>query len=309
MIEIKNLNFRYKNREALKGVSLSVKQEEIFGLLGPNGSGKTTLFRILSTLFSPDNGTVSICGYQLGKQNRRIRKKIGVVFQSPSLDPKLTVAENLMHQGHLYGIVGRELERRIAEALKKFGLSERRGELVEKLSGGLKRRLELAKGLLHKPALLILDEPSTGLDPGARLDLWNYLKNLREENQVTIVVTTHLMEEAERCERIAILNEGVLVALGTPDQLKKEIGGDVILVRGKDLKGLEIKIREQFRVKTMRNEKTLQIESEQGADLMSRLAQAFPQEIESMTFRKPTLEDVFMHRTGHTFWNEEGLLE
>ncbi len=309
MIEIKNLSFRYKNREALKGISFSVRQGEIFGLLGPNGSGKTTLFRILSTLFFPSSGAVSVCGFPLGEKNKMIREKIGVVFQSPSLDSKLTAAENLMHQGRLYGIAGPELKKRIGEALKKFGLSERRNERVEKLSGGLKRRVELAKGLLHRPALLILDEPSTGLDPGARLDLWNYLQSLRQESQVTIVVTTHLMDEAERCDRIAILNEGVLVGLGTPDQLKKEIGGDVILVQGKDLKGLEMKIQRQFSVKTTRNETALQIESERserGADLAARLAQALGEEIESITFRKPTLEDVFMHRTGHTFWNEEG---
>ena len=306
MIEIENLSFRYKSREALKGISFSVGAGEIFGLLGPNGSGKTTLFRILSTLFSPSSGRVTVCGCALGKQNRMIREKIGVVFQSPSLDSKLTVAENLMHQGHLYGIVGRELKRRIDETVEKFGLSERRNDIVEKLSGGLKRRVELAKGLLHGPALLILDEPSSGLDPGARVDLWNYLKNLRKENQVTIVVTTHLMEEAERCDRVAILNEGALVALGTPDQLKKEIGGDVILVRGRELKDLEMKIRKQFSVKTLLNGRMLQIESEHGTDLMARLAQAFPEEIEAMTFRRPTLEDVFMHRTGHAFAIEEG---
>lgn len=304
IVEIQNLSFSYKTRAALQGVSLSVFREEIFGLLGPNGGGKTTLFRILSTFFPPDSGRAMIHGLDLARDFAQVRRKIGVVFQAPSLDAKLTVAENLMHQGHLYGIAGRLLKERSRKMLERLGLADRAGEIVEKLSGGLKRRVELAKGLLHKPELLILDEPSVGLDPGARIDLWKYLKGLREDG-VTILVTTHLMEEAEHCNRIAILNHGRLVCMGSPESLKAEIGGDVVSVTAPDSAGLAGKIQEKFKVNAMVMGGVIQIERERGAQFIAQLVEAFPGAVESVTLRKPTLEDVFIHQTGHRFWQEE----
>ena len=163
-----------------------------------------------------------------------LRRRIGVVFQAQSVDPKLTARENLWHQGHLYGLRGRELNKRIDEILTRVGLLDRANDRVETFSGGMQRRIELAKGLLHHPQVLLLDEPTTGLDPGARRDLWQYLAILRDQEHVTVIVTTHLMEEAERCDRLAILNEGNLVALGTPQSLTREIGGDVILLEARD---------------------------------------------------------------------------
>src|SRR5581483_2203957 len=233
VISVRDLVHRYDNRPALNGVSFDVRPAEIFGLLGPNGSGKTTMFRILSTLMVPLGGRAIILGHDAARDPTKLRREIGVVFQSQSIDLKLTAAENLRHQGHLYGIQGAALRKRFGEILGRVGLADRANDKAETFSGGMQRRLELAKGLLHGPRVLLLDEPTTGLDPGARRDVWQYLSILRDEEQVTVLVTTHLMEEAERCDRLAILNEGMLVALGTPAELKQEIGGDVIVLETK----------------------------------------------------------------------------
>lgn len=305
MIEINDLYFAYNGHKALEGVSFSAAPSVIFGFLGPNGSGKTTLFRILSTLLTPAQGTVQICGMDLSRESSRIREKIGVVFQSPSVDPHLTVIENLEHQGRLYGLRGAALKQRIHEMLERLGLAARAREIVSKLSGGLKRRVELAKGLLHRPKVLILDEPSTGLDPGARIDLWNYLTNLRDREGMCILVTTHLMEEAECCDDLVILNHGKVVAKGHPRALKKEAGRDVVLVQGKNLEDLRAKIGQRFELKAVLSEEILQIEDDRAPALMTKIAAAFPEEIQSITFRKPTLEDVFLHKTGHHFWSKE----
>ena len=230
VIQIHDLRHSYGERVALDGVSFGVQAAEIFGLLGPNGSGKTTMFRILSTLMLPSSGRAVIAGHDAASDPTGLRREIGVVFQAQSVDVKLTAAENLRHVGHLYGLRGAALETRIREMLGRVGLAERANDRVETFSGGMLRRVELAKGLLHHPSVLLLDEPTTGLDPGARRDLWQYLAILRDQEGVTILITTHLMEEAERCDRLAIIHHGKLVALGTPAELKGEIGGDVILL-------------------------------------------------------------------------------
>ncbi|HTL47631.1 MAG TPA: ABC transporter ATP-binding protein [Verrucomicrobiae bacterium] len=302
-VSVRDLRHAYRSREALKGVSFEVRKGEIFGMLGPNGSGKTTLFRILSTLFPPSSGDAVVLGHSLAKDYAAVRQKIGVVFQAPSLDAKLTVRENLVHQALLYGFCGAELKRRCDKMLDQVGLRDRASEAVFRLSGGMKRRVELAKGLLHDPEIVLLDEPSTGLDPGARIDLWQYLRRLRDAG-VTVLVTTHLMEEAEHCDRIAILNLGQIIRLGTPQALRQEIGGDVLVVRGPDLAALADQIRARFSVTCRVMDQELLIEHEQGARFVTSLVEAFPGRLESVTFRKPTLEDVFVHSTGHRFWNE-----
>jgi ABC-2 type transport system ATP-binding protein len=305
VIAVQNLVHRYENRTALNGVSFEVRPAELFGLLGPNGSGKTTLFRILSTLMVPTAGRALLVGYDAAQDPARVRRQIGVVFQAPSVDPKLTAYENLWHQGHLYGLRGRMLKRRAGEILARFGLADRAKERVETFSGGMQRRIELAKGLLHHPAVLLLDEPTTGLDPGARRDLWQYLQTLRDEEHVSVLVTTHLMEEAERCDRLAILNEGNLVALGTPAELKGEIGGDVVLLdSAADAEVLAGKIRTRFHVQTTVLGDQVRIEREEGHRFVPDLVEAFPGEIQAISVSKPALEDVFIHRTGHKFWSE-----
>jgi len=303
-ISVRDIVHRYGERTALNGVSFDVSRAELFGLLGPNGSGKTTLFRILSTLMVPVAGHATILGHNPAQDPDNLRRKIGVVFQAQSIDLKLTAAENLVHQGHLYGLRGATLKKRVAEILGRVGLSDRATDKAETFSGGMQRRLELAKGLLHGPNVLLLDEPTTGLDPGARRDLWQYLRILRDEEQVTILVTTHLMEEAERCDRLVILNEGRVVALGTPAQLKQEIGGNVIVLETKDPERLAGRIRTQFRVDTQVLENQVRIEKEQGHRFVMDLAQSFPGEIDSVSIAKPSLEDVFIRRTGHRFWTE-----
>jgi ABC-2 type transport system ATP-binding protein len=306
VISVQNLVHRYESRTALNGVSFDVRPAELFGLLGPNGSGKTTLFRILSTLMIPSAGRATIMGSDAAQEPARLRRQIGVVFQAQSIDLKLTAYENLWHQGHLYGLRGTTLRKRIHEILSRVGLADRAKELVETFSGGMQRRIELAKGLLHHPAVLLLDEPTTGLDPGARRDLWQYLQMLRDEEHVSVLVTTHLMEEAERCDRLAIMNEGNLVALGTPMELKSEIGGDVVLFDATHDAGLLAeRIRARFHVEAAVLENQVRVEREGAHRFVTEVVEAFPGEIEALSVSKPALEDVFIRRTGHKFWSEQ----
>jgi ABC-2 type transport system ATP-binding protein len=302
VIRIERLSHRYDQRQALNDVSFDARSAEIFGLLGPNGSGKTTLFRILSTLMLPSEGRALILGHDAAREPNAVRREIGVVFQAASVDAKLTVAENLRHQGHLYGLSGNALKQRMLEMLGRVGLADRAGDRVETLSGGQQRRVELAKGLLHHPSVLLLDEPSTGLDPGARRDLWLYLKTLRDQERVTVIVTTHLMEEAEHCDRLAILNEGKLVALGTPAELKREIGGEVIVMEARDPQSLAQRIEARFGGPCSVIDGKVRLERAQGHRFVTEVVEAFPGEIDSISVSKPTLEDVFIDRTGHRFW-------
>jgi len=302
---VDNLQHSYGERKALDGVSFNVQRAEMFGLLGPNGSGKTTLFRILSTLMLPTRGRAIIMGCDAANDPEGLRRRIGVVFQAPSIDVKLTANENLWHVGHLYGLKGSVLRARIHEMLSRVGLSDRANDKAEAFSGGMQRRLELAKGLMHHPSVLLLDEPTTGLDPGARRDLWQYLCTLRDQENVTIIVTTHLMEEAEHCDRLAILSEGKLVALGTPAALKHEIGGDVILLEAVNPDSLAHQIRARFGLATSVLDGKVRLEREQGHRFVTDVVEAFPGEIQSVSVSKPTLEDVFIHRTGHRFWTDQ----
>jgi ABC-2 type transport system ATP-binding protein len=303
-IQVTDLRHSYGKREALKGVSFTVNEGEIFALLGPNGSGKTTMFRILSTLMLPTCGRALIAGLDAATQPDEVRRRIGVVFQSPSVDLKLTAAENLWHQGHLYGLVGTALKIRIREMLERVGLADRAGDRVETFSGGMRRRVELAKGLLHRPSVLLLDEPTTGLDPGARRDLWQYLHELRTHERVSIIVTTHLMEEAERCDRLAIMNLGQLVALGTPAELRSQIGGDVVLLGSPDACSLALGLEKRFGITATVLDDKVRLERKDGHKFVAELMEAFPGEIDSISVSKPTLEDVFIDRTGHRLWTE-----
>ena len=301
-IDARALGFRYGDREALSNVTFSIARGEFFGFLGPNGGGKTTLFKLLSTLVPIQSGSARMLGHDLAGETVAVRRRLGVVFQHPSLDGKLTVGENLAHHGHLYGITGRRLRERSAAMLELLKLSARERDRIETLSGGLQRRVELAKALLHEPELLLLDEPSTGLDPAARREFSNYLGHLRDQAGVTVVLTTHYMEEAERCDRIGILHQGKLVAIAPPGQLKSEVGGDVVVIRAQAPELLQRKILQRFKLKSQLVDGAIRIERIRGHELLRDLIDAFGDEIESVSFGKPTLEDVFVHLTGHQFF-------
>jgi ABC-2 type transport system ATP-binding protein len=305
-VEAEDLAHRYGDRQALDRVSFDVKPREIFGLLGPNGGGKTTLFRILSTLLEPSGGRARVLGRDVVTEAQEVRRSIGVVFQSPSLDKKLTAFENLYYQGQIHGFTFKETKARAREMLDRVGLSDRAGEITERLSGGMRRRVELAKGMLHRPRLLLLDEPSTGLDPGGRRDLWTYLASIRDADGVTSLLTTHLMEEAERCDRVAILDRGRLVALGTPTELKAQVGGDVLTLDTREPERLAAEVARMGLEATL-FEGRVRIERPSGHELIPRLVQAFPGRIDAVVLARPTLEDVFIRKTGHRFWSgDEG---
>lgn len=304
-IDACDVSHSYGQREALKKISISINAGEIFAFLGPNGGGKTTLFRLLSTLVPIQHGEVRILGYDVRGDRQRVRERIGVVFQAASLDKKLTVVENIRHQAALYGLFGRSLRDREEQLLRQLGLSDRARERTEKLSGGLRRRVELAKGMIHMPQLLLLDEPSTGLDPGARIDLWTYLKHLRDEFAVTVVLTTHLLDEADKADRLAILNQGELVAMGSPNELRETIGGDSITIDTDKPADLAARIVEKFEVEAATVDGQVRLEQPNGHQWIARIVEAFPDCVRSIRLGKPTLEDVFIDKTGHRFWHVE----
>jgi ABC-2 type transport system ATP-binding protein len=296
IVSTEDLSHTYGTRTALASLTFGVERGEIFGVLGPNGGGKSTLFRILCTLMQPSGGGAQVAGFDVAADPGQVRRRIGVVFQSQSLDKKLTPRENLHHQGHLYGIHGQELRKRVDDALSRLGLSDRRDDLVRSLSGGLQRRVEIAKALLHGPEVIIMDEPSTGLDPGARRELWQYLEEL-QRGGTTILLTTHILDEADRCSRLLLLHEGHKVTEGTPAELKSRVGGDVVVL---EAEGIEQELAERFGMQAKRIDSTLHIEIPDGHRFVPALMEAFPGRIQSIALHKPTLEDVFVSLTGVT---------
>jgi ABC-2 type transport system ATP-binding protein len=304
IVEIEHLSHSYGKRAALVDVSLRVGRGEIFGFLGPNGSGKTTLFRILCTLIPSPPGTVRFFGKDLSSHRDEMRRQLGVVFQSPSLDKQLTAEENLRQQGHLYGMRGKELSARIERLLERVNLLDRRHERVERFSGGMRRRVELAKGMLNQPKILLLDEPSTGLDPAARIDLWKYLTEIQQNEGVTILLTTHLMDEADRCSRLAIMDRGKVAACDTPMAMKEQIGGDVISLSTIQGDRVAQIIREKFQIQPETLDGVVRLERQRGHEFVPQLIEALPGMIDSVSLGKPTLQDVFIHVTGRLFRDE-----
>lgn len=314
-VEVRDLSFRYpkSDRPSLQNVTLSVREREVFGVLGPNGGGKTTLFRLLCTMLPPQAsaGQVTIAGHDLVTQPGRVREQLGVVFQHPSLDARLTAEENLRHGGKLYGLGGAVLRERIDAALRGFGLDDRRRDLVGTFSGGMRRRLELAKALLHRPRVLLLDEPSTGLDPGARRDLWKALAEARDRFGVTVVLTTHLMDEAERCDRLAILAEGRLVALDTPAALRSRVGGEVVTLTldlgdGEELADVVRRVAawsQELGLEGVSPAGTsgVRFEARGSSVAATAVRDRLRGSVRSVTVGQPTLEDVFLRLTGRAF--------
>ena len=300
MIQVENLTHRYGDRLALSNVSFEVKKGEIFGLLGPNGGGKSTLFRILSTMMVPTEGRASIAGCDVVQDPAGVRRRVGVVFQSQSLDRALTVDENLRAQGHLHGLKGADLRARMERVTERMGLADRRKDIVETLSGGLRRRVEIAKALLHGPQVLLMDEASTGLDPAARRDLSRNVESLRDKEGVTILLTTHILEEAGRCDRLALLHHGAIVAEGSPAALRSRIGGDVVVLEAADAPSLASAIEQRFGLRPSIMDGTVRVEIENGHRFITDVVEAFPGAIDSVGLHKPTLEDVFVRETGAT---------
>jgi len=319
LVEVDGLSRSYGDRLALDGVSFGVAEGELFALLGPNGGGKTTLFKLLSTLLPPSSGTFRVDGLSPVRDLRGLRRRLGVVFQSPSLDRKLTVLENLLVHGAVLGLGGAALRARAAELLARMGVADRAGDRVETLSGGLARRVEIAKALLHAPRVLLLDEPSTGLDPLARRSLRALLRELAGGG-TTVLLTTHLFDEAEEAGRIGLLDRGRLVALGSPADLKRDVGGEVLVLAtesGDEAERLASDVaaalgaRAEDSVPSRRVGAlgaTVRIESLDAPSLVPSLAAAFAGRFRSLSFGAPSLEDVFVDRTGHSF-EETGVVD
>lgn len=297
-VDIQGVTHRYGAHVALRDVSLQVEAGRLYGVLGPNGSGKTTLFRILSTLMPPSEGAAHVFGLDVARRSAAVRRRLGVVFQEAALDENLTVRENLQFQASLYGLYGTDRRERIDELLDRLRVSDRANDAVSELSGGLRRRVDLARGLLHRPDLLLLDEPTTGLDPGARRAFWTAIDRLREVEGTTLLLATHLMDEAERCERVGILSDGSLVASGAPRALKSELGDETLWIETDEPTALRDRIDAQFGVSTRIVGSTVQVAPPDPPAFLSALYEALGDRIRSATIRTPTLEDVFMVHAG-----------
>jgi len=303
MITVENLKKYYKDVKAVGGISFKVNSGEIFGFLGPNGAGKTTTIKMLVTLLKPTEGTAKIVGYDIRKYPDKIRNNIGIVFQDPALDDILTGKENLDFHARMYGIKKGEKEKRVKEVLKLVSLEERADALVKNYSGGMRRRLEIARGLMHFPKILFLDEPTLGLDPQTRRTIWNYIKDLNEKEKITIFLTTHYMEEADYlCNRVAIIDYGKILVIDKPSKLKNKIGKDVITISCSNSKSCaDLLKREKWveSIKIHNSNITIGIkEVEKKLPLLIRIAERNNIKIKSIDIRKPTLEDVFLYYTG-----------
>jgi ABC-2 type transport system ATP-binding protein len=298
-IEVEELTKRFGDFTAVDGISFDVPRGEIFGFLGPNGAGKTTTISMLCTLLSPTAGTARISGYDVARQPSQVRREIGIVFQDTTLDDRLTARENLVFHGEVYGMSRADINERAADVLERVGLTDRAGDRVLTFSGGMKRRLEIARGLMHSPTALFLDEPTVGLDPQSRRGLWGYAQSLREAEGVTIFLTTHYMDEAEACDRIAIIDNGKIIALDTPSGLKSRLGGDVITVSAADNQRLSSEIRSIFEIETRQEEDKLEFRVDRGDQFVPTLFSRLSTPIETVAIRRPTLDDVFVELTGH----------
>lgn len=297
-VEVRDLSHSYGERLALDRVSLDVPEGCIYGMLGPNGGGKSTLFRVLSTLLRPSRGTARVLGHDVVARPSAVRSRIGVVLQGSYLDGKLTVRENLSHRGHLHGMRGKALRRAIDEQLAQAGVADRAGDRVETLSGGLRRRCELAGCMLHDPSLLLLDEPSAGLDPAARAEFWTALEAAKRDRHLTILLTSHLMDEAERCDRLALLDQGRIVVEATPDELKSNMGYEIITVQAPCGADIVERLRSRLDIDAEWTGEHARMRVDDGRGWLAKLLDAFPGEFTSITLSKPSIEDVFLAEAG-----------
>jgi len=302
-IETNQLTKMFNSLTAVDRLDITVESGEIFGLLGPNGAGKTTTISMLCTILKPTSGTARVNGFDIVKEATQVRKSIGIVFQDPSVDDRLTGRENLYMHANLYGVPASEQKSRIDGVLKLVELEDRADDLLRTYSGGMRRRLELARGLIHYPKVLFLDEPTLGLDPQTRDHVWRYIRELKETHDITVVLTTHYMDEADRlCDRIAIMDYGKIIALDTSAQLKETLEGDIVIVKANNLDALFSLITEKMGLqKTRIVNGTIEITVRNGEGMLPRIVETATQNkiyVESISLREPNLEDVFLHYTG-----------
>lgn len=299
LLQLEGLTRRFNNRVALQGLTLSVRAGEIVGLLGPNGAGKSTTFQLLAGLLAPHGGRLLFEGRPLALSDPGLRRQLGVIFQRSSLDDLLTARENLWLGARLYGLGGERARERVEAMLELIGLAERGDERVGTWSGGMRRRLELARALVHQPRVLLMDEPTQGLDEGSFRTFWSHLRALREREGLTVLLTTHRADEAEQCDRLAVLDEGRLVASDTPQALAARVGGDIITLQGREPEGLAARVRERLGLEARVVEGQVVVEAREGHALVPRLVECFePGRLDSVSLRRPTLADVFLQLTG-----------
>ncbi len=305
IIEVRNLTKRYGSFNAVKGISFAVRQGELFGFLGPNGAGKSTSINMMCTLLKVTDGTAILNGHDIVRDKVAVRKDIGIIFQEPSLDDNLTAMENLKLHCVMYKVDKAVRQQRIAEVLEMVELTDRQDNLVKTFSGGMKRRLEIARGLLHYPRILFLDEPTIGLDPQTRAHIWKYITELRRRENITVFLTTHYMDEAEYCDRVAIMDHGEIVVLDTPANLKNAVGGDVIRLRTADDIRAADEIREKYGLPVHLDREGVSFSVSSGDQFLVPLIKEFAVPILSIGMNRPTLNDVFLKVTGRALRDEE----
>jgi ABC-2 type transport system ATP-binding protein len=304
-IEVQDLRKRFGDVEAVRGVTFTVAAGEVFGFLGPNGAGKTTTINMLCTLARPSDGTARVAGHDVVRERDDVRRHIGLVFQDPTLDGYLTAAQNLKLHAELYGVESELVPARMRQVLEMVGLWERRDAKVMTFSGGMRRRLEIARGLMHSPRVLFLDEPTIGLDPQTRASIWGYIRELKEREEITIFMTTHYMDEAGFCDRIAIMDHGEIVALDTPAALKAHVGADRIRIETADDEAAIAALDERFELEATVSEGAVTFYVTDGAEFVPRLFAELGVEITSVNLSRPSLDDVFMSFTGNTIRDAE----
>ena len=305
MISVHNLAKSYGKIEAVKGVSFDVEAGEIFGFLGPNGAGKTTTINMLCTLVKPGGGAAAVNGHDIVGEKNDVRRSIGLVFQETTLDDYLTAEQNIMFHAMAYGVPKKVRQERSKALLTLMELWDRRKGRIRTYSGGMKRRLEIARGLIHLPRVLFLDEPTLGLDPQTRNRIWEYIRDLRRKEDLTIFLTTHYMDEAENCDRIAVIDHGEIVALDTPDNLKSQVGGDLLTLRTDDISHAESELRDKHSLEPETRDGAITVRVPNGESFLPRFVQSYEGGIQSIGLRRPTLDDVFLHLTGREIRDEE----
>ena len=304
-IQVENLQKKYGRLEAVKSVSFEVDEGEIFGFLGPNGAGKTTTINVLCTLLNPSGGSASVNGYDVVKQRNEVRRSIGLVFQESTLDEYLTAEQNLLFHSYAYGVSKDIRDQRMKDLLDLVDLWDRRKGKTRTYSGGMKRRLEIVRGLIHHPRVLFLDEPTLGLDPQTRRYIWDYVEDIRVKENLTIFLTTHYMDEAEHCDRIAVIDDGNIVAIDTPDKLKDGVGGDLVMIRATDNEAAAKELGENWALESETQDDIVKFSVPKGEEFLPEFVRNFKGELLSINVRRPTLDDVFLSLTGRDIRDEE----